>query len=114
MRIDGFLHLEAHGRPEPSTHEFALERLEQVLRVVLLHLHVLVSGHAEGVVLQHLHPGEQLLEVGGDDVLERHETRGPTCRNRGSSGGTFTLAKSSVPVSGLRTTTARLSDSPEM
>ena len=34
--------------------------------------------------------------------------------NRGSSGGTLTRAKCSLPVVGLDTTTARLSDSPEM
>ena len=39
---------------------------------------------------------------------------GPTSTKRGSSGGTFTRANSSVPVTGLRTTTARLSDSPLM
>ena len=39
---------------------------------------------------------------------------GPTSTKRGSRGGTFTRANSSVPVTGLRTTTARLSDSPLM
>ena len=37
-----------------------------------------------------------------------------TAMNRGSSGGTLTRAKCSLPVAGLVTTTARLSDSPEM
>ncbi len=37
-----------------------------------------------------------------------------TSTNRGRLGGTFTRANSSVPVMGLRTTTARLRDSPEM
>ena len=34
--------------------------------------------------------------------------------NRSKIGGTFTRAKCSLPVLGLRTSTARLSDSPEM
>ena len=37
-----------------------------------------------------------------------------TAMNRGSSGGTLTRAKCSLPVAGLVTTTARFSDSPEM
>ena len=38
----------------------------------------------------------------------------PMPRNRSRLGGTFTRANSSVPVAGLRTTTARFSESPEM
>jgi hypothetical protein len=38
----------------------------------------------------------------------------PTWRKRGSASGTFTRAKRSSPVSGSRTRTARLLDSPEM
>ena len=37
-----------------------------------------------------------------------------TDRNRGSVSGTLTRAKYSLPVSGSRISTARLSDSPEM
>ena len=40
--------------------------------------------------------------------------RASTAMNRGSSGGTLTRAKCSLPVAGLSTTTARLSESPEM
>ena len=54
-------------------HQFALHRGKQVLGVVLLDLDVLVAGHPEGVMLEHLHAGEELREVGGDDVLERDE-----------------------------------------
>ena len=38
----------------------------------------------------------------------------PSGTNRAKIGGTFTRAKCSLPVFGLRTTTARLSESPEM
>ncbi|MNW53526.1 hypothetical protein D3C74_310910 [compost metagenome] len=40
--------------------------------------------------------------------------RESTAMKRGSSGGTLTRAKCSLPVVGLTTTTARLSESPEM
>ena len=73
VRVDGLLDLEPHGRAEPAAHELALERLQQVLRVVLLDLDVLVAGDAEGVGLLDLHAREQGVQVRGDDVLERHE-----------------------------------------
>ena len=38
----------------------------------------------------------------------------PTGTNREKIGGTFTRAKCSLPVFGLRISTARLSESPEM
>ena len=47
--VDGLLDLEPHGRAEPSAQQLLLERLEQVLRVVLLDLEVLVAGDPEGV-----------------------------------------------------------------
>jgi hypothetical protein len=40
--------------------------------------------------------------------------RASTAMNRGSSGGTLTRAKCSLPVDGLTTTTPRFSESPEM
>lgn len=70
LAVDGLLDLQAHRRPEAAPHELLLQGLEQVLRVVLLDLQVLVPGQAEGVVLQDLHAREQLLQVGGDDVLD--------------------------------------------
>ena len=61
------------GGPNRRRMQLALQRLQQVLGVVLLDLDVLVAGDPEGVVLQHLHAGEQRVQVGRDDVLERHE-----------------------------------------
>ena len=69
LAVDGLLDLQAHRRPEAAPHELLLQGLEEVLGVVLLDLQVLVAGEAEGVVLQHLHAREQLLQVRGDDVL---------------------------------------------
>jgi len=77
VRVDRLRDLQAHRRPEAAAHELALERLQEVLCVVLLDLEVLVARDAERVVLQHLHAGEELAEVRGDDVLERHEPLGP-------------------------------------
>ena len=39
---------------------------------------------------------------------------GSMCSSRGSKGGTLTRAKCSLPVLGLTSRTARLSESPEM
>ena len=73
LRGDRLLDLEPHGRAEPPAQQLLLQCLEQVLGVVLLDLEILVAGDPEGVELQHLHAGEQPLEVLADDVLERHE-----------------------------------------
>ena len=94
---------------------------EEVLGVVLLDLDVLVAGDPEGRVLVHLHPGEQLVEVGGDDVLEWDEPHrmrrvvAPARRDQaGERRGTLIRAKCSLPVLGLTRVTARFSESPEM
>lgn len=70
LAVHALLDLQADGRAEAAPHQLLLEGLEEVLRVVLLHLQVLVAGEAEGVVLQDLHAGEQLFQMGGDDVLD--------------------------------------------
>ncbi len=75
LLVDVGGHLEADGRAEPAAQQFLLQRLQQVLGVVLLDLEVLVARHAERVVLDDLHAREQLVEVLGDDVLERDENR---------------------------------------
>ena len=67
------LDLEPDRRAEPAPEQLLLERREEVLRVVLLDLEVLVAGHPERVDLEHLHAREQPLEVLADDVLQRDE-----------------------------------------
>ena len=94
--------LQPDRRPEAAPQQLLLQRLQEVLGVVLLDLQVLVAGDPEGVVLEHLHAGEQLVEVRGDDVLEGHEppavpSSPSTGSSRGSSGGTLTRAKCSLP-----------------
>ena len=61
-----------------------LDRLEQVL-VFVLELEVGVAGDPERVVREDLHAGEQRVEVGRDDLLERHEPLAVGER-RGSAG----------------------------
>ena len=63
--------LEADGRAEAAPEELLLERLDEVLGLVLLDLDVLVAGDAEHVVLEDLHAGEEVAEVVGDEVFER-------------------------------------------
>ncbi len=123
--VEVLLDLQAHRRAEAASGQLPLEGGEQVLGVVLLDLEVLVAGDPEGVVLVDLHAREELVEVGGDDVLERdeagleevggHRRRARrTLRKRGSEGGILMRAKCSLPVLGLMRITARLSESPEM
>ena len=71
--IDVLLDLEPDRRAEPAPGQLLLQGGEEVLGVVLLDLEVLVAGDPEGEVLMHLHPGEELVEVARDDVLERDE-----------------------------------------
>ncbi len=73
LRRDGLLDLEAHRRAEAAAQQLLLEGGEEVLGVVLLDLEVLVAGDPEGVHLEHVHAGEEPLEVLADDVLQRHE-----------------------------------------
>ena len=66
-----------------------------------------------------LEAGEQLGEMGGDEVLEREERRrlprpAPTGTNRGTLFGTFTRAKWAMPAVGVAHLTARFSERPLM
>ncbi|OEI67462.1 hypothetical protein Cus16_2897 [Curtobacterium sp. ER1/6] len=65
--------LETDRRSEPTAEQFALEGLDEVLGLVLLDLDVLVAGDPEHVVLEDLHPREQVVEVVRDEVLEGDE-----------------------------------------
>ncbi len=71
--VDVVTDLEADGRAEPPAGQFAFEGLEEVLGLVLLDLQVGVAGHPEQVGVHHLHAGEELREVGGDDFFQRDE-----------------------------------------
>ena len=115
VRVDGLLDLQAHRRPEAAPHELLLQGLEQVLGVVLLDLQVLVAGDPEHVVLQHLHAREQLLQVRGDDVLQRDVAAAGRPPGSGTAAAAPSPGRSARwPLTGLRTTTARFRDRPEM
>ena len=65
--------LQADRRSEAAAQQLLLHRVEQVLGVVLLHVDVLVTGHAEGTGLLDDHAREQRLQVRDDQVLHRDE-----------------------------------------
>ena len=52
------LDLEAHRGTEAAAHELALEREQQGLGVILFDLEILITCHAERVMLEDLHSGE--------------------------------------------------------
>ena len=82
--------LEPDGRAEPAAQQLLLERLDEVLGLVLVDLDVFVAGDAEDVVVEDLHAGEQVAEVVGDQVFERDEAhvgRRSSARRRARSAG---------------------------
>ena len=69
------LDLEPDGLAEAPPAELLLDRHEQVVGLVLLDREVGVAGHPEEVGLDDLEPGEQDVEVVGDDLVEQDERR---------------------------------------
>ncbi len=67
--------LQAHRPLEAPTAQLHLYGGEQVRGLFVVDREIRVAGHAESVVLQHLHAGEQQIEMRRDYVLERHEAR---------------------------------------
>ena len=65
--------LEAHGPAEPAAAQLDLDGGEQVVGLLLLEGEVGVAGDPERGGGLDLHAGEELVEVGGDHLLERHE-----------------------------------------
>ncbi len=65
--------LEADGPPETAAAQLHLDRGQQVVGLVLVEHEVGVARHPEGVVLPDHHVGEQRRQLGGDDLLQRHE-----------------------------------------
>ena len=103
--------LQPDRRAEPAPGQLPLQGLQQVLVAVLVDLELGVAGDPEQVVLDDLHAGEELPEVGGDQLLDRQEPdagrrRRPAVAPRTKRGtllGTLTRANSSGPPSGSRT-----------
>ena len=67
------LDLEPEGLAEAAAAQLHLDRDEQVVRLVLFEREVGVAGDPEGVVVPDGHPGEQRVQVGRDDLLQRDE-----------------------------------------
>ena len=68
------LDLEANTARAPATaQQDRLDLLQEVARLVLLHIQIGVAGDPEHVVRAHLHAGEQPIQVRGDHVFDRDE-----------------------------------------
>ncbi len=65
--------LQQRGRRMAELAQRPIDRLEQVVGVVVRHVHVGVSNHPEQVRADELHAGEQLAKVRANDVLEKSE-----------------------------------------
>ena len=68
--------LEADRRAEAATQQLGLEGLDEILGLVLLDDDVLVAGETERVVVEDLHPREEVVEVVRDELLEREVAHG--------------------------------------
>ena len=64
---------EPDRRAEAAVQNLLLECLQEVIRLVFIHLEVFVAGDAELVVLEDLHAGKQVAEMVRDEVFERDE-----------------------------------------
>ena len=73
LGADTAMHLKADRPVEPLLSELELNRLEQVVRLVLLKGEIGVSRHSERGPLLHDHADEEGVEVGGDHLLGGHE-----------------------------------------
>ena len=115
-RVHARADLDAHDLAEAPPAQLVLDGLQQVVGLVG-DLEVGVARDAEDVVVEDLHAREQLVEVRGDDLLERDERAAvarPATKRGSISFGTFTRANVSCPVRGSRTSTASDSDRFEM
>ena len=65
--------LEANCTPKAAPAQLELDGGEQVVGLILLQREVGVPGHAEDVPSAEAHLREQVVKVGGDHLLERHE-----------------------------------------
>ena len=104
------------GLPEAAAAQLHLDGDQEVVRLVLFEGEVGVAGDPEGVVVADGHAGEQRVQMGGDDLLERHEALavGHDHETGQQPGGTLTRAMRSSPETGSCTSTTRLSERFEM
>ena len=84
-RVDGVLNLQSDRRTETTAQKLLLQSLQQVLCIVLFHLKILVTGHAEDVVLHNLHAREEGVQVLSNDVFQSN-VAALTARSVGGAG----------------------------
>ena len=71
------VHLQPHHRAELPPANLPVDGDQEIVRLLLHDLDVHVPGDPERVDAEDLHPGEELVQVGGDERLEREELAGP-------------------------------------
>ena len=84
--------LEPDRRTEAAAQQLGLERLDEVLGLVLLDHDVLVAREAERVVIEDLHAGEEVVEVVRDELLERQVAHRVAVRGRHPRSGAASAA----------------------
>ena len=115
--------LEAHAGAEAALPDLAVDDRQQVVRLVLEDVHVHVARDAERIAAEDLHAREEIVEVRGDELLERQEldcvrsapspatpSKVAHGTKRGRLSGTLTRANLCSSVSGSRVSTASDSD----
>ena len=65
--------LEPDRLTKPPAAQLLLDRHHQIVSLVLLEFEVGVARHPEEMRLVDRHPGEEHVQVGGDDLLQQHE-----------------------------------------
>ena len=68
------LDLDADGLAEPSPSELLLDRHQEIVGLVLLDRQIRIPRDAEEVVLLNVHPGEEKVQIGLDDLVEQDES----------------------------------------
>ena len=79
--------LQPHAGAEAAAPHLPVDHRQQVVRLVLEDVDVHVARDAERVAAEDLHAREQIVEVGGDELLERQEVRRGAPGASGPAGG---------------------------
>ena len=109
------LDLEAQRLAEAAPAELHFDRDEEVVGLVLFERQVGVAGDPEGVVVADGHAREERVEVGRDDLLERHEALAVGHDDEaGQRRWDLDPCDAPLPVAGSWTSTTRLSERLEM
>ena len=75
VRIRSDLH--AHHRRKSAIMQLLLDLRQQVLRVLVITLHVGVARYPERQHVQNLHAGKEILKIVAHDLTQQHEPRRP-------------------------------------